>query len=168
AGIVLTASHNPPEYNGYKVYWNDGGQIVPPEDKEIVEAIDQVDYKDVNYDRQQDEIKIIPDDLEKEYIADCHKYVLQDSTKGRDQLKIVFTPIHGTSVHLLPRTLYSAGFRNIFLVEDQLKPSGDFPTVKSPNPEEPEALAKAIELAKETEADILIGTDPDADRLGVG
>ncbi|CAG0907175.1 unnamed protein product, partial [Cyprideis torosa] len=167
AGIVLTASHNPPEYNGYKVYWEDGGQIVPPQDHEIVAAVNEVNFDQVRYDRVADDVIEISDELEREYMAEAQKVSLFDAP-DRTNIKVVFTPIHGTSVHLLPRTLYASGFTDIVLVNSQLQPSGDFPTVVSPNPEEPEALAEAITLAKETQADLLIGTDPDADRLGVG
>jgi phosphomannomutase len=165
-GIVLTASHNPPEYNGYKVYWNDGGQIVPPQDKEIINAINKLDYAEINFDANDNLIELIDTELDEAFITAS---VANGSFEGtdRDNLSIVFTSLHGTSITILPETLKRAGYKNIHIVEEQAKPDGDFPTVKSPNPEEPEALAMAMELAEEINADIVIGTDPDSDRIGI-
>jgi len=165
-GIVLTASHNPPEYNGYKVYWNDGGQIVPPQDTEIINAINELDYAEINFDAIDNLIKLIDTELDETFIAAS---VANGSFEGTDRnnLSIVFTSLHGTSITILPETLKRAGYTNIHIVEEQAKPNGDFPTVNSPNPEEPEALAMAMKLAEEINADIVIGTDPDSDRIGI-
>lgn len=168
AGIVLTASHNPPEYNGYKVYWQDGGQLVPPQDKELIDVIEALNYDQINFQPNEELIEYIGNDIDKAFIRSS----LQAATFGtqqeaKDELKIVFTPLHGTSVTLIPDLLEDAGYNNVHIVADQAKPDGDFPTVKSPNPEEPEALAMAIALADEIGADIVVGTDPDSDRLGV-
>ena len=165
-GIVLTASHNPPEYNGYKVYWNDGGQIVPPQDGEIIDAINNVDYADIKFDENSNLIELIDKTIDESFI---NASVANGSFEGtdRDNLTIVFTSLHGTSITILPETLKRAGYSNIHIVKEQAKPDGNFPTVKSPNPEEPEALAMAMELAKKVNADIVIGTDPDSDRLGI-
>lgn len=166
AGIVLTASHNPPEYNGYKVYWSDGGQIVPPHDKAIIEEVNKVKAKEIQFDGKDELLTIIGKEVDDTFIDACVKHG-SFTNKGKDEIKIVFTSIHGTSIATIPEALKRAGFKNVYIVEEQAIPSGDFPTVKSPNPEEPAALAMAIELANEVNADILIGTDPDADRLGV-
>ena len=165
-GIVLTASHNPPEYNGYKVYWNDGGQIVPPQDGEIIEAINTVDYANINFEANNNLIELIDKDVDEAFI---NASVANGSFEGTDRknLSIVFTSLHGTSITILPETLKRAGYTNIHIVEEQAKPDGNFPTVKSPNPEEPEALAMAMALAEKVNADIVIGTDPDSDRLGI-
>jgi phosphomannomutase len=165
-GIVLTASHNPPEYNGYKVYWNDGGQIVPPQDNEIIDTINAVDYANINFEANDNLIELIDKDVDEAFI---NASVANGSFEGtdRDNLSIVFTSLHGTSITILPETLKRAGYTNIHIVEEQAKPDGNFPTVKSPNPEEPEALAMAMELAEKVNADIVIGTDPDSDRLGI-
>ena len=165
-GIVLTASHNPPEYNGYKVYWNDGGQIVPPQDGEIIDTINTVDYANINFEANNSLIELIDNDVDEAFI---NASVANGSFEGTDRknLSIVFTSLHGTSITILPETLKRAGYTNIHIVEEQAKPDGNFPTVKSPNPEEPEALAMAMELAEKVNADIVIGTDPDSDRLGI-
>lgn len=168
AGIVLTASHNPPEYNGYKVYWQDGGQLVPPQDKELIDVIEALNYDQINFEPNEGLIEYIGNDIDKAFIRSS----LQAATFGtqqeaKNELKIVFTPLHGTSVTLIPDLLEDAGYNNVHIVADQAKPDGNFPTVKSPNPEEPEALAMAIALADEIGADIVVGTDPDSDRLGV-
>lgn len=165
-GIVLTASHNPPEYNGYKVYWNDGGQIVPPQDNEIINAINAVDYANINFEANNSLIELIDKDVDEAFI---NASVANGSFEGTDRknLSIVFTSLHGTSITILPETLKRAGYTNIHIVEEQAKPDGNFPTVKSPNPEEPEALAMAMALAEKVNADIVIGTDPDSDRLGI-
>ncbi len=165
-GIVLTASHNPPEYNGYKVYWNDGGQIVPPQDNAIIKAIEAVDYADINFEANTDYIELIDTAIDDAFI---NTSVANGSFEGteRNNLSIVFTSLHGTSITILPETLKRAGYKNIHIVEEQATPDGNFPTVKSPNPEEPEALTMAMELAEDVNADIVIGTDPDSDRLGI-
>ena len=167
-GIVLTASHNPPEYNGYKVYWQDGGQIVPPYDNEIIQEINSLDYSDIKFEGKESIINYIGQDVDEVFINDSVKNGSLDLTNtDRDNLKIVFTSLHGTSITTLPETLKRAGYKNVHIVEEQAVPDGDFPTVESPNPEEPAALKMALELADKVEADIVIGTDPDCDRLGV-
>ena len=168
-GIVLTASHNPPEYNGYKVYWKDGGQLVPPHDKAIIRVIDNLDYKDINFKANDALIYKIGSNVDDVFIeAAVENGVLkQNSLENRDELSIVFTSLHGTSITAVPETLKRAGYKNVHIVKEQALPDGDFPTVKSPNPEEPEALKMALELAKKVNADIVIGTDPDCDRLGI-
>ncbi len=168
-GIVLTASHNPPEYNGYKVYWKDGGQLVPPHDKAIIKVINNLDYKDINFEANDAFINMIGSNIDDVFIeAAVENGVLkQNSLENRDELSIVFTSLHGTSITAVPETLKRAGYKNVHIVKEQALPDGDFPTVKSPNPEEPEALKMALELAKKVNADIVIGTDPDCDRLGI-
>lgn len=167
-GIVLTASHNPPEYNGYKVYWQDGGQLVPPQDNEIIDEINSLEFSDINFDENADLIEWIGEDMDNQFIADSVKTGRQNLPNGaRDGLKIVFTSLHGTSIKSIPHVLEKAGYKHVAIVEEQAKPDGDFPTVKSPNPEEPEALEMALALAEKTNSDIVIGTDPDSDRLGV-
>jgi phosphomannomutase len=168
-GIVLTASHNPPEYNGYKVYWEDGGQLVPPYDEEIINVINSLEYSDINFSANTNLIHSIGKDVDDVFIdASVKSGSLEVNTpKNRADLSVVFTALHGTSITAVPETLKRAGYTNVNLVEAQSKPDGDFPTVKSPNPEEPEALKMALELANKVQADIVIGTDPDCDRLGI-
>ena len=168
-GIVLTASHNPPEYNGYKVYWEDGGQLVPPFDSEIIDVINTLEYSDINFAANTNLIHSIGKDVDDVFIdASVKNGSLEVNTpKNRADLSVVFTALHGTSITAVPETLKRAGYTNVNLVEAQSKPDGNFPTVKSPNPEEPEALKMALDLANEVQADIVIGTDPDCDRLGI-
>ena len=167
-GIVLTASHNPPEYNGYKVYWQDGGQIVPPYDSEIVNEINSLDYSDIKFESNEGLISYIGEDIDEVFINSSVKNGSLDlSNAERDNMTVVFTSLHGTSIMSIPETLKRAGYNNVHIVEEQAKPDGDFPTVESPNPEEPAALKMALELAVKVNADIVIGTDPDCDRLGV-
>ena len=167
-GIVLTASHNPPEYNGYKVYWQDGGQLVPPYDNEIINEINSLDYADIKFEANEDLIQYIGEDIDNTFInASVKKGSLDQPNSSRDNLKIVFTSLHGTSIKSIPETLKRAGYSDVNIVEEQAIPDGDFPTVASPNPEEPAALKMAIELANKIDADIVIGTDPDCDRLGI-
>ena len=165
-GIVLTASHNPPEYNGYKVYWKDGGQIVPPQDKEIIEQINQTQFSDIKFDAKKDLIQWIDQEVDQAFF-DQSLSLGRFELEGRDQLKVVFTALHGTSITAVPQVLKQAGYTDVHLVEAQSTPNGNFPTVKSPNPEEAEALKMALELAQSIGADLLIGTDPDCDRLGI-
>jgi phosphomannomutase len=168
AGIVLTASHNPPEYNGYKVYWQDGGQIVPPQDGEIIAEIEVLKYSDINFSANESLIEYIDEDVDEAFINSTIENASFNTPKSaKENLNIVFTPLHGTSVKSIPAVLAKAGYTNVNIVKAQEIPDGNFPTVKSPNPEEPEALAMAIALADEIKADIVIGTDPDSDRLGV-
>lgn len=166
AGIVLTASHNPPEYNGYKVYWTDGGQIVPPQDSGIIDEVNSLDYSDINFNANEELISYIGAEVDEAF----WNASIENGTfdiKGRDNLKIVFTSLHGTSIKLIPEVLKRAGYTQVHIVKEQEAPDGNFPTVKSPNPEEPEALAMATKLAEEIDADIVLGTDPDSDRIGV-
>ena len=168
-GIVLTASHNPPEYNGYKVYWEDGGQLVPPHDKAIISIINNLDYKDINFSVQNELIHSIGKEIDDVFInaAVSNGTLEKNNNKNRENLTVVFTSLHGTSITAVPETLKRAGYTNVYIVEEQAIPNGDFPTVKSPNPEEPEALDMALKLAEKVKADIVIGTDPDCDRLGI-
>ena len=165
-GIVLTASHNPPEYNGYKVYWKDGGQIVPPQDKQIIEQINQTQFSDIKFNAKEELIEWIDQDTDQAFY---NKSVQLGRFEliGRKQFKIVFTPLHGTSITAVPQVLALAGYTDVHLVEAQSSPDGNFPTVKSPNPEEPEALQMALDQAKAIGADMVVGTDPDSDRLGI-
>ncbi|WP_088324788.1 phospho-sugar mutase [Polaribacter tangerinus] len=167
AGIVLTASHNPPEYNGYKVYWADGGQIVPPQDIGIISKVNALDFSEINFNANEKLIEIIGHKVDDVFIDNAVKNGNLSKKISRNNLKIVFTPLHGTSIISVPQALKKAGYTDVHIVEAQKTPNGDFPTVKSPNPEEPEALKMAIELANKINADIVIGTDPDCDRLGV-
>lgn len=167
AGIVLTASHNPPEYNGYKVYWQDGGQLVPPQDKAILDLINSLDFKDINFNGNPDLVELLTAADDNAFIEDSIKAGKIAGNVDRSRLKIVFTSLHGTSITLLPETLKRAGYSDLHVVKEQAFPDGEFPTVKSPNPEEPEALKMAVDLANKVNADIVIGTDPDSDRLGV-
>jgi phosphomannomutase len=167
-GIVLTASHNPPEYNGYKVYWQDGGQLVPPQDGEIINQINRLDYSEIKFEANADLITEIGKDIDDVFIkASINNGSFNTNQEAKDNLNIVFTSLHGTSITIIPETLKQAGYKNVEIVAEQAEPNGDFPTVTSPNPEEPEALKMAMELAIKTNADIVIGTDPDCDRLGI-
>jgi phosphoglucomutase len=166
AGIVLTASHNPPEYNGYKVYWNDGAQIVPPQDNAIINEVNNIQFSEINFDANESLIHYIGKDVDEAFIKASVKNGTFN-TPGKENLKIVFTSLHGTSIVLIPDALKNAGYTNVHIVEEQRIPNGDFPTVESPNPEEPEALKMALNLADRINADIVIGTDPDGDRLGI-
>lgn len=165
-GVVLTASHNPPEYNGYKVYWQDGGQIVPPQDKGIIDAINATQYNDINFNAQPNRIQLIDSEIDVAF-QKASVSVGKIGVGNRDDVKVVFTSLHGTSITAIPQVLAAAGYNNVTVIEEQAKPNGDFPTVVSPNPEEPEALQMALVKANEIGADIVIGTDPDADRLGI-
>lgn len=167
AGIVLTASHNPPEYNGYKVYWTDGGQIVPPHDGGIIKNVNALDFSEIKFTANEDLIEYIGKDVDDAFINGAVKNGCLSDEIDRKKLKIVFTSLHGTSIVSVPEALAKAGYSDVHIVEEQRVPDGDFPTVKSPNPEEPEALKMATELANKIGADIVIGTDPDCDRLGV-
>ncbi len=167
-GIVLTASHNPPEYNGYKVYWQDGGQLVPPQDGEIIKEINSLTYADIKFDADENLIQKIDKEIDTLFIEkSVENASFVTDQKAKDAISIVFTSLHGTSITAVPDTLQKAGYKNVHIVKEQEKPDGNFPTVKSPNPEEPAALAMAIELANKVNADIVIGTDPDCDRLGI-
>jgi phosphoglucomutase len=166
AGIVLTASHNPPEYNGYKVYWNDGGQIVPPHDSKIIDEVNSLEFSEIKFDANENLIEVIGEKVDNAFINASVKNGTFN-IKGREDLNIVFTSLHGTSIVSMPDAFKKAGYTNVNIVEEQRVPNGDFPTVASPNPEEPAALKMATDLAEKINADIVIGTDPDCDRLGV-
>ncbi|MDP2061111.1 MAG: phospho-sugar mutase, partial [Flavobacteriaceae bacterium] len=167
-GIVLTASHNPPEYNGYKVYWEDGGQLVPPQDEEIIAEIDSLNYDAIRFDANESLIHLIDKEIDEAFIQSTIENAGFDTSKSaKENLNIVYTSLHGTSIKLIPETLSRAGYTQVSIVPEQAEPNGDFPTVKSPNPEEPEALTMALALAEKVGGDLVIGTDPDSDRLGV-
>ena len=170
AGVVCTASHNPKEYNGYKAYWNDGGQLVPPHDKNViaeVEAITSVD--EVNWIGGEANITLIGRDMDEAYINMVKSLsVYPEVIQAQHDLSIVYTPIHGTGITLVPEVLSRFGFTNVHIVEAQATPDGNFPTVGYPNPEESETMAMGLTMAKSINADILLGTDPDADRVGIG
>ena len=166
-GIVITASHNPPEYNGYKVYWSDGGQIVPPIDKKLMSSISRTNYADINFQTNKNLKLTNYNEIEKEYFKELGDYLKKiDIKKEKKKLKVVFTPIHGTSYKMIPSLLEDYGFE-YKTVESQMIPDGNFPTVISPNPEEAEALSIGISLAKKLNYDIVLGTDPDSDRFGI-
>lgn len=164
-GIVLTASHNPKEYNGYKVYWNDGGQLVPPHDKGVIAEVRKVSVADINFTYNEELINYLGSEMDVAYINAVTNLSLSDA--GKQDLTIVFTALHGTSTDLLPRALRESGFKNVHIVEAQATPDGNFPTVHSPNPEEAAALDMAVKQAEATHADLVIGCDPDADRVGI-
>ena len=167
-GIVLTASHNPPEYNGYKVYWQDGGQLVPPQDNEIINKINEVEYENICFEAKPELIEFIGENIDDAFTtASVNNGSFNKNKEAKDKVNIVFTSLHGTSITSLPQTLEKAGFKNVAIVQEQKTPDGDFPTVESPNPEEPAALKMALELAEKTNGDIVIGTDPDSDRVGI-
>lgn len=170
AGVVCTASHNPKEYNGYKAYWDDGGQLVPPHDKNViseVEAIQSVD--EVKWSGGEHNIQLMGEAMDQDYIKMLKSLsVYPEIITQQQDLKIVYTPIHGTGITLVPKVLASFGFTNVTIVDEQATPDGNFPTVKYPNPEESETMSIGLTKAKAIDADILLGTDPDADRVGVG
>ena len=168
AGIVLTASHNPPEYNGYKVYWQDGGQLVPPQDAEIIQLIESLQYNAIKFDANESLIEYVDKEIDDAFVnSTVENASFNTPQNAKDNLKIVYTSLHGTSIKSVPDVLAKAGYKNVNIVEEQAVPDGNFPTVKSPNPEEPEALAMATALAEKINADIVVGTDPDSDRVGV-
>jgi len=169
-GVVCTASHNPKEYNGYKAYWNDGGQLVPPHDKNVIKEVDEIkSIADVKWSGGEKNITIIGKGIDAEYIKMVKSLsVHPDVIAKQHDLKIVYTPIHGTGIMLVPEVLKTFGFTNVHIVEEQSKPDGNFPTVVYPNPEESEAMSIGLKKANEIDADILAGTDPDADRVGIG
>ncbi len=168
-GVVCTASHNPKEYNGYKAYWSDGGQLVPPHDKNVIREVDKVaSVEDVKWSGGEKNITIIGKEIDEEYIKMLKTLsVYPEVIEKQKDLKIVYTPIHGTGITLVPQALERFGFQNVTIVEEQSVPDGNFPTVVYPNPEESEAMSIGLNKAKEIDADILLGTDPDADRVGI-
>ena len=169
-GVVITASHNPKEYNGYKAYWNDGGQLVPPHDKNVIAEVEKIkSLDDVKWKGRPENITLIGSDIDKLYLEMVKGLSINpDSCIKEHDLKIVYTPIHGTGIMLVPKALAAYGFDNVQIVEEQATPNGNFPTVVYPNPEEKETMSIGLKKAKESDADILLGTDPDADRVGVG
>ncbi len=169
-GVVCTASHNPKEYNGYKAYWTDGGQLVPPHDKNVIIEVEKIGYVDeVKWSGGSENITIIGKDMDEAYIKMVKSLsVYPDVIQKQKDLKIVYTPIHGTGIKLVPQVLETYGFTNVHIVEEQSTPDGNFPTVNYPNPEESEAMSIGLKKAEELDADILLGTDPDADRVGIG
>jgi phosphoglucomutase len=169
AGVVITASHNPKEYNGYKVYWEDGGQIISPHDKNIIEEVQKIkNIEEFKINRNEGNIRLIGKEIDYIYISKIKELSLSPEIIQRQKdFKIVYTPIHGTGVKLVPMVLKSIGFENIYNIPEQDVTDGNFPTVYSPNPEEPAALNMAIEKAKEVDADLVMGTDPDGDRVGI-
>lgn len=168
SGVNITASHNPKEYNGYKAYWSDGAQIIAPHDTNIIDYVGQIkSVKDVKFEGDKSKIQIIGEEMDNQFLADIKGLQLSpDAVKQYHDLKIVYTPIHGTGVKLIPQSLRNYGFTNIINVPEQDVTSGDFPTVESPNPENPPAMAMAIARAKEVGADLILASDPDADRIG--
>lgn len=168
-GVVITASHNPKEYNGYKAYWDDGGQIIAPHDKNIIDEVNKiVNIDDIKFEPVSENIEILGEEFDKLYIEQLKSLSLSpEIIKKHKDYKIVYTPIHGTGVKLVPETLKAFGFKNIYNVPEQDKTDGNFPTVHSPNPENADALEMAIQKAKELNADIVLATDPDADRVGI-
>lgn len=169
AGVMCTASHNPKEYNGYKAYWSDGGQLVPPHDKNVITEVENIhSVSDVKWSGNDDNIVLIGADMDQQYIQMATSLsVYPDVIKRQHDLKIVYTPIHGSGIMLVPKVLQALGFDNVHIVKEQEVPDGNFPTVVYPNPEESEAMSLGLKLAKELDADILLGTDPDADRVAV-
>lgn len=169
-GVVCTASHNPKEYNGYKAYFNDGGQLVPPHDKNVIVEVEKIaSVDDVKWKSGEQNVHLIGEEMDKAYVDMVKSLsVYPDVIKKQKDLKIVYTPIHGTGITMVPRVLSAYGFENIVLVDEQIEPNGNFPTVVYPNPEESEAMSLGLKKAAEIDADILLGTDPDADRVGIG
>lgn len=170
AGVVCTASHNPKEYNGYKAYWNDGGQLVPPDDKNVITEVEKIaSVGDVKWSGGEDNIVLIGSAMDEQYYEMVKSLSVYPEVIARQHdLKIVYTPIHGTGIKLVPEVLKRFGFTNVTIVEEQATPDGNFPTVVYPNPEESEAMNIGLQKAKALDADILLGTDPDADRVGIG
>lgn len=175
AGIMITASHNPPKYNGYKVYWDDGAQIISPRDKEIIENVREIkDFKEIKMISKQEAVEkglfnIVEKEMDEAYIKTLKNAVLNPEVikeQGK-KLKIVYTPLHGTGNTITERLLLELGFENVYVVPEQKEPDGNFPTVDYPNPEEKKAFKLALELAKKVDADVVLATDPDADRLGI-
>jgi phosphoglucomutase len=169
SGIVITASHNPKEYNGYKAYWDDGGQVVPPHDKNIIDEVNKIKSIDeIKFNGPKDKIQILGNEIDEIYTDKIKKLSLSPEAIAKNSdMKIVYTPLHGTGVKLVPMILQKMGFRNIIHIPEQDISDGNFSTIKSPNPEEPAALNMAIEKAKATGADLVMATDPDADRVGI-
>ncbi|KYG82830.1 phospho-sugar mutase [Roseivirga echinicomitans] len=169
SGVVLTASHNPKEYNGYKAYWDDGAQVIAPHDKNIIAEVQAIaGIEAVKFEKDDSKIELIGAELDEKYLSAIKELTLApEAIKNQKDLKIVFSPIHGTGITLVPEILKRKGFENVFVVEEQAEPNGNFPTVIYPNPEEQEAMTLALIKAKELDADLVMATDPDADRVGM-
>ncbi len=168
SGVMVTASHNPKEYNGYKAYWDDGAQMIPPHDKNVIDEVGKIKIEEVKFNGIGENITMIGEEVDNLYLDEVAKITVSPgSNKCASKLKIVYTPIHGTGVHLVPEILNRFGFENIFKVYKQDEIDGDFPTVHSPNPEEPAALEMAIDIAKKVDAELVMATDPDGDRVGI-
>lgn len=169
-GVVCTASHNPKEYNGYKAYWTDGGQLVPPHDKNVIAEVEKIESVDeVKWSAGEQNITLIGKEMDEAYISMVKNLsVYPEIIQQQKDLKIVYTPIHGTGIKMVPSVLKAYGFENVTIVEEQATPDGNFPTVVYPNPEESEAMNIGLKRAQEIDADILLGTDPDSDRVGIG
>ena len=170
SGVVITASHNPKEYNGYKVYWQDGAQVVAPHDKNIIYEVNNIHSVDeVKFAPDESRIHMIGQDLDEAYLNEVQKLSINlGAIKRQHDLKIVYTPLHGTGITLVPKALQRFGFTNVHIVQEQATPDGNFPTVQSPNPEEKAAMQIALDQAKQLDADLVIATDPDSDRVGIG
>lgn len=167
-GVMITASHNPKEYNGYKAYWNDGAQLIPPHDKNVIQEVEKIKIEDVKFKGIKKNIQIIGEEVDQAYLAEVDKLSLSaGSNKRQSELRIVYTPLHGCGVKMVPAALERYGFENVFKVYKQDITDGNFPTVQSPNPEEPAALEMALEKARKVDADLVMATDPDGDRVGV-
>ena len=169
SGVVVTASHNPKEYNGYKVYWNDGAQVTAPHDKNIIAEVNKITSIDeVAFEPKPNNIHLLGEEMDEAYMAQISALsISQDAIKRQHDLKIVFTPLHGTGITLVPEVLKRFGFTNVHVVEEQATPDGNFPTVVYPNPEEKEAMTLALNKAREIDADLVLATDPDSDRVGI-
>ncbi|MFZ1806854.1 MAG: phospho-sugar mutase, partial [Cyclobacteriaceae bacterium] len=170
SGVVITASHNPKEYNGYKAYWTDGAQLVPPHDKNVIEEVNAITgFDQIHFDGNESNIELIGKEVEEAYYNEVKKIIpSQEIIHKQKNIPIVFSGIHGTGNTMVPECLQLLGFENCFLVEEQVQPDGNFPTVESPNPEEHSAMKLALALAKEKNAELVMATDPDADRVGIG
>ena len=170
SGVVLTASHNPKEYNGYKAYWNDGGQVVAPHDKNIINEVNAIkSIEDIKFEPKEENIQLIGAEVDEAYLDRVAGLsISHDAIRRQHDLKIVYTPLHGTGITLVPKILAKLGFTNVTIVEEQATPDGNFPTVIYPNPEEKEAMSLALQKATELDADLVLATDPDADRVGIG
>ncbi len=167
SGIMITASHNPKVYNGYKAYWDDGAQVTPPHDKNIIAEVNRVNVENIKFKGNKDLIEVLKKDMDDAYIADLKTIMLSsDSVKKHGGIGIVYTPLHGTGLTIIPKAMKACGFTNIINVPEQDILSGDFPTVVSPNPEDPAAMAMAVKKGEETNAELVFATDPDADRFG--
>ena len=170
AGIVITASHNPKEYNGYKAYWNDGAQLVPPHDQNVMGEVQAIErFEDVNFEGKEELIVTLGEDIDEKYLSMIEGLVVNPEVIQRQHdLKVVYSSIHGTGITMVPPILKRIGFTNVTIVDEQAQPDGNFPTVVYPNPEEQEAMSLALAKAKEIDADLIMATDPDTDRVGIG